>query len=247
MGLVARYRKLDYVDYFSRVTLVGNEDVRRFATEPKCLAVLDAFTSGRITLDVAAWYAADELEALFPHWKKRKRPVPKDPMIYPAMHLRVIRQAARCRELPTNDPRFVDVPQDIKQRFPEVYSLPYGAGRVFATLDQWRQEVHYRDFEADDSKIRMHLRDHDEYLFYWRLANRDILEEILSDTRVVSCIEAFRKRKDGTDLSYLTGELDRIIGHRIADLNGTWRYFLFCRIYGDINVGVVDMSDGIGT
>jgi hypothetical protein len=98
----ALYRKLDFVYYFKAFTQTQDEWIEEFVRDQKHLATLEAFVTNRVVLGSAIHFLA----SAFP----RRAP----------MMAKCLRQSARRYFLPKEDPRHIEVSDDVRRRYAEL-------------------------------------------------------------------------------------------------------------------------------
>jgi hypothetical protein len=100
----AHYKKLDFVDYFKALTQTKDDWIERFAGRSKCVAILEAFTSGRTILGKALFALSDELTD-----------------IHPSTLSAVFLQAARRHTPSDKDPRHISFGESLQRKYPEFF------------------------------------------------------------------------------------------------------------------------------
>jgi hypothetical protein len=227
----ARYKKLDFVDYFKAFTQTQDEWIAQLVAHPKYLAVIEAFATDRVTLGRAAFFLEGEL------------PRPLNTIV-----ARVLKHATRRRDLPKEDARHIVISDDIKKDFAEL--LP--EKRVKGTdRDFWRVEKRpagsintYGETEQLWTSIR--FDEERQYSDYWKIANREEYDGLLCNRALLARIDAFNNRVslDMEPWDHIA-DIEKSFGSSVPSLEPRLRSHVLADLSGDIAFGLVDLPKGL--
>jgi hypothetical protein len=221
----ARYKKLDFVDYFKAMTQTREEGISKFINHPKCLAALDAFCNNKVILGRTAQFVEEQLR------------------IHPSACLGLLKQAARRHDLPTTDVRYIGISD---QTHAEEERLS-AAG--FWSLE-WRRSGWNLFHSGDETEKlwKVILRaDQAQYVEYWKAANREEYEHLFLDRELLARIDAFNRRQDEFEPWDHVYSLEKFAGHHLASLETRMRGLVLAHFSRDIERGIVAIPTNLRT
>jgi hypothetical protein len=214
MASCAAYEETDFVDYFACMSGVSDVHLSRIAEIPKCLAVVDAFVTTPMRLGKALFLLGDEFDRLHlpqagggPARDGRKKK-------YPFTYAPLIKQMGRRIELDPADTRSFKASAETKQQFQEICKFSPGSRFEFQVWLNTEAPFESSDLDLEEIWQSIRRRDEREYLWYWQISHRELLQELLCNRRFVAGLEA-TYASQSTDPSYIHGMLDDVVGHQI--------------------------------
>jgi hypothetical protein len=243
----ACYRRLDFVEYFACVTGVTREQTGRLASNAKCLAILEAFMGWTLPVKLAQaiWYVADDMQKLFPEFGEIGQPDRHGKTIsLNRDFVAVFLHAARCLDLPREDPRSIQVGDDIKRRYADLFprhnSVKCGNGDIDATGIDFNAQ-----FDALKYWQEINSAEESEYFSYWSLANQNALTALLCDRKFLAMMDAYIKGFGSADGPYFLGMLEEVFGSLLPTLESRLRPAFFSSLEFKCRRNLLEMPNNL--
>jgi len=244
MSDCAAYKKMDFVDYFAHMTNVLDEHLSRLVRDPKCLAVIHAFVSGKMRLAAALGCLGDNFEALMPdllvpqdsNSKKKK---------YNMRDIALIKQMARRYALPPKDARSIAITDDTRDTFKGLCRAPLMTKLEFMNWLENDAAFECYALDSADTWLDIRARDEQEYLWYWEVANADGLRALLCNREFVAGLEACYARKAEQELDDIFGMIDDLFAAELSMLSITLRFKLYGHLSYQVAVGIIQIPQGL--
>jgi hypothetical protein len=221
----ASYRKLDFVDYFKAFAQTPDEWIEAFISHQKCLAVLEAFVTDRVALGRAVQFLSTEM-----------------PKFNPVME-KTLRQSARRYLLPKEDPRHIEVSEDVKRKYAEL--LPdvstKGTKRDFWSSDRESTRSIHVYGEREKLWGAILSQERTQYVEYWKVANYEEHDALLTNRALLARIDAYNRRLDDMEPWDHLADIERLAASDLPSLEKPLRSLALAHLSRDIRTGVIEI------
>lgn len=226
----AHYKKLDFVSYFKAFTEIRDEWIEQFISRPKCLAALEAFTSDRAILGRVLFALADELSDF-----------------HGSVHRKIVLQAARRHDLPRDDPRHIDVSDEIKKKYFEFFPNLSVKGNMQDFWHMERRPAGWISVHGGTEKLWSTIRHEEEiqYVDYWKIANREEYDSLLSNRALLAKIDAFNRKQDDMEPWDHSVDIENFAGSDLQSLELSLRSIVLAHLSRDIRFGIIEIPADI--
>lgn len=224
----ASYRKLDFVDYFKALTHTHDGWIEEFISDQRRLAILEAFAIGRVTLGPALDFLAREFPRQRIGWEQ------------------CLRHSARRYFLPKEDPRHINVGEEVKARYEALLSgfSPKGVGSAF----WFSPGQSFSKREEAKGLWSFILREEErQYIDYWKVANWEEFGALLGNRRLLAKIDAFNRRLDAMEPHDHIVDIEPLATAQIPSLGISLRYLVLAHLSRDIQSGIVQIPTNLET
>jgi hypothetical protein len=226
MSARASYRKLDFVDYFKALTQTQDRWIEEFVSDKKRRAILEAFVTGHVTLGRALDFLLGEFPKLKLAWAMEQ----------------CLRQSARRCFLPKEDPRHINVGDDVRKGYAEILSDVSTKG---AKSDFWfSPDSSGSFFKREEARGLCSFIRRDEerqYVEYWKIANWEEYEALLTNRPLLARIDAFNRRLDDMEPHDHVADIRDFAASQLPSLETSLRSLVLAHLGRDIQFGIVEI------